>query len=586
MFSSEPGLGEAFEAFRRWYAEHGSAYRWVGFNSLGYDNHIVARILEGVDDPAELYTLSGALVNNNTWWRSTRDTAGGELSIDPFAMNGGAKARVGSLKECACKLDAPSLRTLPYAPDRVLTHDEMCAVAEYNKVDLEVTALVAVCQADKIAARIALTKEYCARTTLNVHDPKLAEVVLAQRLFGTGRPTYPKVQSWLLLKRQFAEKFEYNTTAIRELVDRLPETMRFEVAVEQKVDGPVKQIVLGEIADTVKVGDVTYNLGWGGLHSTDEPGLFVADERWALLDLDFDSFYPALLINHRLIPEHLPDAFLDEFDALRRKRLQAKSNGKTDLANGLKIAINSIFGKTKSPYSWLCDPTVTVRTTLLGQLTLLWIIDALANAEGVKVISANTDGITLKVRRDLVDWIKSQMNQAAASIDMTLSWSEYRLIARRDVNNYIAVPAVGGKAKCKGSYGHDRSDLGKKAVNRIVVDAVQAFFVAGTPVAETIHACSNIREFIDYFKATKGYTIVDDTGHDHGTIARWYIGTGGVKLLKKKHVDDKLTQLVAGGVVVVSDLPVTFPDDVNFDHYITAAETLVKAITEPETKYQ
>jgi hypothetical protein len=75
VFSSEPGLGEAFEAFRRWYAEHGSAYRWVGFNSLGYDNHIVARILEGVDDPAELYTLSGALVNNNTWWRSTRDTA-------------------------------------------------------------------------------------------------------------------------------------------------------------------------------------------------------------------------------------------------------------------------------------------------------------------------------------------------------------------------------------------------------------------------------------------------------------------------------------------------------------------------------
>src|SRR5689334_7221725 len=93
----------------------------------------------------------------------TRDTAGGELSIDPFAMNGGAKARIGSLKECACKLDAPSLRTLPYAPDRVLTHDEMRAVTEYNKVDLEVTALVAVCQADKIAARIALAKEYCAR---------------------------------------------------------------------------------------------------------------------------------------------------------------------------------------------------------------------------------------------------------------------------------------------------------------------------------------------------------------------------------------------------------------------------------------
>ena len=78
LFVSLTFSRSSFEAFRRWYAEHGSAYRWVGFNSLGYDNHIVAQILEGVDDPAELYTLSGALVNNNTWWRSTRDTAGGE----------------------------------------------------------------------------------------------------------------------------------------------------------------------------------------------------------------------------------------------------------------------------------------------------------------------------------------------------------------------------------------------------------------------------------------------------------------------------------------------------------------------------
>src|SRR5712671_6015608 len=122
------------------------------------------------------------------------------------------------------------------------------------------------------------------------------------------------------------------------------------------------------------------------------------------------------MINRRLVPAHLPEAFLTEFDALRQRRLAAKAAGQTDLANGLKIAINSIFGKTKSPYSWLCDPTVTVRTTLLGQLTLLWIIDALADAEGVEVISANTDGVTLKVRRDKVDSIKSQMNQAAASI--------------------------------------------------------------------------------------------------------------------------------------------------------------------------
>jgi hypothetical protein len=533
VFSSEPGLGETFEAFRGWFGEHGRHYMWVGFNCLGYDNHVVARILEGDDDPATLKALSDALINDTGWKRNERASAGGEICVDPFAMNGGAKARIGSLKEIACKLDAPSLRTLPYAPDHVLTRDEMQAVANYNAVDLEVTARVAACQAATINARIALAREYQSRKVINVHDAKLAELVLAQRLFGSNPPKYPKIQSWHLPGRQVTEAFSFRSPALQEMVARIPEMMRFEVTVTQTDDGPVKQIAQVEIVDSVKVGDVTYSLGYGGLHSNDEPGLFVADARWTYLDMDVDSFYPALMINHRLVPAHLPDAFLTEFDALRQRRLVAKAAEQTNLANGLKIAINSIFGKSKSPYSWLCDPTVSVRTTLLGQLSLLWLIDALADVDGVQVISANTDGLTLKVRLPLVDWVKSEMNRAAAEIDLSLSWQQYRMIARRDVNNYIAVTAA-GRVKAKGSYGYDQNDLGRKATNRIVVSAVQALFIDDVPLADTIRGCTDVRAFLNYFKATKGYTIVDEAGQDYGSIARWYIGTGGVRLLKRK----------------------------------------------------
>jgi hypothetical protein len=583
VFSSEPGLGEPFAVFRAWFGEHGRNYMWVGFNCLGYDNHIVARILEGDEDPSRLKALSDELINDTGWKRNERASAGGEVCVDPFAMNGGAKARIGSLKEIACKLDAPSLRTLPYAPDRVLTRDEMQAVADYNAVDLEVTARVAACQAATINARIALAREYQSRKVINVHDAKLAELVLAQRLFGSNPPKYPKIQSWHLPGRQVTEAFSFRSPALQEMVARIPEMMRFEVTVTQTDDGPAKQIAQVEIVDSVKVGDVTYSLGYGGLHSNDEPGLFVAGARWTYLDMDVDSFYPALMINHRLVPAHLPDAFLTEFDTLRQRRLAAKAAGHTDLANGLKIAINSIFGKSKSPYSWLCDPTVSVRTTLLGQLSLLWLIDALANVDGAQVISANTDGLTLKVRLPLVDWVKGEMNRAAAEIDLSLSWQQYRMIARRDVNNYIAVTAA-GKVKAKGSYGYDQNDLGRKATNRIVVSAVQAFFINDVPLADTIRGCTDVRAFLNYFKATKGYTIVDEAGRDYGGIARWYIGTGGVRLLKRKLADDKLTQLVEAGAVVVPDLPETFPADVNVAHYVAMAEALVAAITEPEIR--
>jgi hypothetical protein len=438
IFSSEDGIGEDFTAFRGWYAERGKSYLWIGFNSFGYDNHIVGRILlEGVDDPAAHCVFSTALIESKDWRRS-QTSAAGELAIDVFALNGGAKASVGSLKQLACKLDAHSLRELPYPPDRKLTHDEMIAVAEYNKIDLDVTALVAATQADKIEARLALAREYRLRRVIAAHDAKLAESILAKQLFGDDRPTYPTVQTWTLPGRKITEKFSYRNAALQDMLTRIPELMRFEVISTETDDGYEKQITGVEIIDSVKVGDNTYVVGVGGLHSDDQPALFIADDRFTLLDLDVDSFYPAIIINHRLVPAHLPDTFLAEFDALRKKRLEAKAAGKTALADGLKIAINSVFGKTRSAYSWLADPTVTIQTTLLGQLTLLWFIDALDGAEGIEILSANTDGITIKARRDLTDWIKAEMNRAAAQLSLTLSWTEYRLIARRDINNFIA----------------------------------------------------------------------------------------------------------------------------------------------------
>ena len=160
----------------------------------------------------------------------------------------------------------------------------------------------------------------------------------------------------------------------------------------------------------------------------DEPGVFIADDTFTFLDVDLDSCYPAIILNNEIVPAHLPkDKFLRIYDELRNRRLEAKNNGHTDLSNGLKVAINSIFGKCGSPYSWLCDPSVVVRTTLLGQLTALSLIDELSTIEGVWVISGNTDGMTLKVRRDLVDEVKAKLTAATDTINMTLSWGDIRL---------------------------------------------------------------------------------------------------------------------------------------------------------------
>jgi hypothetical protein len=160
-FSTEAGIGDTLDAFRKWYDLHSNCV-WVGFNSVKYDNFILKVIIDGgVANPFVngsltdvLYTYSGTLINGPEWRQ--QKSVNGEICVDFLAMNGGAKKQVGSLKEAACKLDAPSLRTLPYAPDHVLTRDEMLDVAAYNKTDLLVTARVADAQREKMLARLAL----------------------------------------------------------------------------------------------------------------------------------------------------------------------------------------------------------------------------------------------------------------------------------------------------------------------------------------------------------------------------------------------------------------------------------------------
>ena len=531
------------------------------------------------------HTLVISSITNPEWHQ--QKSMNGEICVDFLAMNGGARKNVGSLKEAACKLDAQSLRTLPYAPNHVLTHDEMLEVETYNRTDLTVTAMVANAQMEKMRARLALAEEFGLPEIASAHDAKIAEMIMARQLFGGDRPARPKTRKWLLSTSDITDHFVFRNQSLRDLLGRIPQEIEFELKETLAADGSIERpITRGEFGDQVRVNDVTFTVGLGGYHSQDGPGVFVADDKFAYLDVDMESCYPAIILNNRIVPEHLPaDEFLDIYTKLRERRLEAKSAGQTDLSNGLKVAINSIFGKSGSAYSWLCDPTVVVRTTLLGQLTALWLIDELSFIPGVEVISGNTDGMTLKVRREQADEVKGRLNAATATIGMTLSWEEYRLIARKDINNYIAVPANGDPVKRKGAYGHNWEDLGKKAVNRIVKDAAVNYFVNNVPVADTIRGCSNIREFVDYFQAQKKYTIVDGAGHDHGRVARWYIGTSGAKLNKKKLEDGKLTQLVDAGAVVIPDLPGTFPSDVNFEHYIAMADKLVKAITEPDIKY-
>lgn len=201
----------------------------------------------------------------------------------------------------------------------------------------------------------------------------------------------------------------------------------------------------------IHIGGKIFDMGSGGLHSQDAPGIASSNDNMMVVDADVASFYPNIMLNNGIKPEHLGDLFLDVLRKITGERLKAKkaakdrslsdkerSTAKTK-ADSLKITINSIFGKLGSMFYWLLDPKALLQVTIGGQLYLMSLIEELIQA-GIKVISANTDGIVCEIlREDQLEIYAEICDRWSKATDFQLEFTEYSRYIRRDVNNYITV---------------------------------------------------------------------------------------------------------------------------------------------------
>lgn len=141
--------------------------------------------------------------------------------------------------------------------------------------------------------------------------------------------------------------------------------------------------------EKIKIKGKEYQVGIGGLHSIDKAGLYESNEEYEIIDFDVQSFYPAIMIEYGIKPEHLTEDFSKILTQVRDDRIKAKKAKQKVEAETLKICINSVFGKTGDQYSWIFDNKAMLSVTLNGQLFLLMLIERF-NETNIEVISANT----------------------------------------------------------------------------------------------------------------------------------------------------------------------------------------------------
>ena len=538
----------------------------IGFNNHSYDDVIIAAALEN-RDCADLKRISDRIIKDRlpSWkiiqQEEIRQPKGWD-TVDIFDVLQGT----ASLKIYGARIGMPKLQELPYKHDAILTTEQMDAVAKYCVNDLRVTAALFDKVAPQLALRIEMGKEY-GLDLRSKSDAQIAEAVLKSEIEKISNKTLcplkltdnatvkysdPKIVSFdcpdmmATFKRILAHEFELAGNGSIKMPDWLKETK-------------------------IKIGKGVYQMGVGGLHSTEKAQTARAGDKFFLADFDVASYYPSIILQQGLEPENMRGSFLPVYKSIVERRLAAKRSGDSVTAATLKIVVNGSFGKLGSKYSVLYSPNLLIQTTITGQLCLLMLIERFEKI-GARVVSANTDGVVVHAPKSLEPEVAQVLWDWQLETSYELERTDYASLHSRDVNNYIAVKP-NGSTKAKGVFAP--SGLTKNPDFGIVAEAVAAHLAGKADFKDIIRNCDDITKLVVVRKVAGGATW---QGENLGKSVRFYYSTD------VDH-DNAIHYAINGNKVPKSDgskpimnLPETMPDDVDRERYVGLAMMVLKGL--------
>lgn len=353
-----------------------------------------------------------------------------------------------------------------------------------------------------------------------------------------------------------------------------------------------------EFCEEITYHNTTYTLATGGIHSVDTPKIYESDEEFVYRHFDMTSYYPSIMISYDVYPEHLHQkSFTKMISFLKDTRVKCKHGGDINVIEGvpnkiaaeaLKIVINSIYGKLGSNLFFLFDRLAQMKVTINGQLMTMTLIEDL-ELNNIHVISANTDGIVVKLPRKEEERFKTITSKWCEINKMGADYEDYNLLIVRDVNNYLAVQ-TNGSIDFKGAFDPKQylKDLKKGYDMPIVAKAVYEYFVNDVPIMETLYNHKDILDFCKTQNVGRQFEVVYDKIVDGKVTSiysqrhvRFYVSTNGV-IIQKEHISLKNRSKLAGGLPVkilntLDDMSIE-DREINYKYYYDEAYKIINPI--------
>lgn len=547
----------------------------VGFNNNWFDNVLVWAIINGKTSTDEIFEIvQSIIVDSNPPWIIEKKFG--------FKIQGGNSVDLinvcplkASLKLYGGRLHFKRMQDLPYKPGTELTPEQQYNTLIYCINDLDVNVHIYTHLQKQITLRTQMGVQY-GIDLRSKSDAQIAEYVIKSEVEKLiGRKVYsPEVNEGYGHKYDIPDYLTYSFPQLNEALEVI-RNATFEVGYSGHVTMP-KELS----SYVIEINDKKYKLGIGGLHSQESKVSYKATEDMLIVDRDVASYYPAIILNQRLYPDQMGEAFLDVYETIVRRRLLAKATKDKSTADTLKIVINGTFGKFGNQYSAVYSPRMVIQITLTGQLLLLLLID-MYESNGFEVISANTDGVVTLVpvsRKNEFDaicdeWVRIT-NLVVDTENPVLEETLYSGYYGRDVNNYIAVK-TNGKTKGKGAFTDPFFDnewnfaLQKNPQNSICIEAAKKLITEGKPIEETVMNCTDIRKFVSVRNVTGG-AYKDNVLI--GKTIRWYYKKDELGFIEtpKGNMVPK-----SRGAWPLLELPDELPVDLDHQWYIQEAKYIL-----------
>lgn len=381
--------------------------------------------------------------------------------------------------------------------------------------------------------------------------------------------------------------------------------IKFKTPELQKLLAEMMQVVITRtnkdaFSREIEFYGTKYTLATGGIHSQDPPRICRSDDKFVYLHHDYTSYYPSIMISYNIAPKHLDRAtFVKMVDYLKQTRVKCKHTPDSEGhvmegvpnkigAEALKIVINSIYGKLGSELFFLYDRFAQMQVTINGQLMTMTLIEEL-ELNGIHVISANTDGIVIKLPRDKFDVYKEITDRWNETNKMGADYEEYQMIVSRDVNNYFDIQ-TDGTVEYKGALDPKQylKELKKGYDAPVVAIAVFEYLVNNIPVMTTLRNHKDILDFCKTQNVGRQFEVVYDIcekgviTHVHSQRhVRFYVSTKGVVIQKENKTTGAKSKLAGGNAVCIlnslDDLPIE-ERNINYGYYYNECYKIIDPI--------